>query len=175
MKSASFDNEKKREKMGKVQTPKRNSASASSPYPKKNSSKPAVRNNIFKFNTNIGQHILKNPGIADAIVDKAHIQPADTVLEVGPGTGVLTGRILQKARNVVAVELDPRMAAEITRRFQETPSQKKLRVILGDFIKVDSAELPPFDICISNTPYQVLKTYLSFLGKQLVFLNSYVV
>lgn len=50
------------------------------------------------------------------------------------------------------MELDPRMAAEVTKRFQGTPAQKRLDVILGDVMKT---ELPYFDVCISNTPYQV--------------------
>jgi phospholipid N-methyltransferase len=74
------------------------------------------------------------------------------VLEVGPGTGNLTVKILEKAKRVIAVELDPRMAAEVTKRVQGKPEQKRLEVMLGDVIKT---ELPYFDVCISNTPYQV--------------------
>lgn len=107
---------------------------------------------VFKFNTDLGQHILKNPLIAQGIVDKAQIRPSDTVLEVGPGTGNLTVRILEQAKNVVAVEMDPRMAAELTKRVHGTPAGKKLEILLGDFMKTD---LPYFDICISNTPYQI--------------------
>ncbi|PKY02920.1 S-adenosyl-L-methionine-dependent methyltransferase [Aspergillus campestris IBT 28561] len=44
------------------------------------------------------------------------------------------------------------MAAEVTKRVQGTPSQKRLEVILGDVMKT---ELPFFDVCISNTPYQI--------------------
>ncbi|KAF2211279.1 hypothetical protein CERZMDRAFT_98589 [Cercospora zeae-maydis SCOH1-5] len=113
----------------------------------------ASANNIFKMNTDIGQHILKNPGVAQAIVDKADVKQSDIVLEVGPGTGNLTTRILEKAKKVIAVEQDPRMAAELTKRFQGTPSAKKLELILGDVIKMP--ELPYFDVCISNTPYQI--------------------
>ncbi|KAH7350891.1 S-adenosyl-L-methionine-dependent methyltransferase [Rhexocercosporidium sp. MPI-PUGE-AT-0058] len=135
--------------MGKLKSNKRNSASAvPSPYSKAQ----AATNNVFKFNTNVGQHILKNPGVAEAIVAKANLKPTDTVLEVGPGTGNLTVRILEKAKKVIAVELDPRMAAEVTKRVQGKPEQKRLEVLLGDVIKT---ELPPFDICISNTPYQI--------------------
>jgi 16S rRNA A1518/A1519 N6-dimethyltransferase RsmA/KsgA/DIM1 with predicted DNA glycosylase/AP lyase activity len=47
------------------------------------------------------------------------------------------------------------MAAEVTKRFQSTPYQKRLEVILGDVMKT---ELPYFDVCISNTPYQVRTT-----------------
>lgn len=65
---------------------------------------------------------------------------------------------MDKAKKVIAVELDPRMAAEVTKRFQGTPAQKRLDVILGDVMKT---ELPYFDVCISNTPYQVcLMKYL---------------
>jgi 18S rRNA (adenine1779-N6/adenine1780-N6)-dimethyltransferase len=103
-------------------------------------------------NTNVGQHILKNPGVAEAIVAKSFLKPTDTVLEVGPGTGNLTVRILEKAKKVIAVELDPRMAAEVTKRVQGKPEQKRLEVLLGDVIKT---ELPQFDVCISNTPYQI--------------------
>lgn len=109
-------------------------------------------NTVFKFNTDLGQHILKNPLVAQGIVDKAKIKPSDIVLEVGPGTGNLTVRILEQARKVIAVEFDPRMAAELTKRVHGTSVEKKLDILLGDFMKT---ELPYFDICISNTPYQI--------------------
>jgi 18S rRNA (adenine1779-N6/adenine1780-N6)-dimethyltransferase len=135
--------------MGKFKQEKRNNAASATPYDKAK----ATTNNVFKFNTGFGQHILKNPGVAEAIVNKADLKPTDVVLEVGPGTGNLTVRILEKARKVIAVELDPRMAAEVTKRVQGTPMQKKLDVLLGDVIKMP--ELPHFDVCISNTPYQI--------------------
>lgn len=143
--------------MGKAGGAKRKGASGSTPYdrPSTSSNKKAAaasKNNVFKFNTNVGQHILKNPGIADAIVEKAYLKPTDTVLEIGPGTGNISVRILERARRLVAVELDPRMASEITKRVMGTPHQKKLDVLLGDAIKLD---FPPHDVCISNTPYQI--------------------
>ncbi|KIJ18159.1 hypothetical protein PAXINDRAFT_129433 [Paxillus involutus ATCC 200175] len=110
-----------------------------------------VRNPIFNTER-FGQHILKNPQIAQTIVDKANLRPTDKVLEVGPGTGNLTVRILEKAKHVTAVEMDPRMAAEVTKRVQGKPEQRKLDIIIGDFVK---AGLPYFDVCISNTPYQI--------------------
>jgi 18S rRNA (adenine1779-N6/adenine1780-N6)-dimethyltransferase len=134
--------------MGKLKQGKRNNATSSSPYGKAK----IATNNVFKLNTNVGQHILKNPGVVEAIVNKADLKPTDVVLEVGPGTGNLTVRILEKAKKVIAVELDPRMAAEVTKRVQGKPEQKRLEVLLGDVIKT---ELPQFDVCISNTPYQV--------------------
>ncbi|KAF8331866.1 rRNA adenine dimethylase [Cantharellus anzutake] len=104
--------------------------------------------NVEKF----GQHILKNPRVAQGIVDKANLRPTDIVLEVGPGTGNLTVRILERAKQCTAIELDPRMAAELVKRVQGKPEQKKLNVMIGDFVK---AQLPYFDVCISNTPYKI--------------------
>jgi 18S rRNA (adenine1779-N6/adenine1780-N6)-dimethyltransferase len=96
--------------------------------------------------------MLKNPGVADAIVAKSFLKQSDIVLEVGPGTGNLTTRILNHAKKCIAVEMDPRMAAELTKRVQGTEQQKRLEIMLGDVIKTD---LPYFDVCISNTPYQI--------------------
>ncbi|EJU00199.1 rRNA adenine dimethylase [Dacryopinax primogenitus] len=113
----------------------------------------AVGNRNPLFNTErFGQHILKNPGVARDIVDKANLRPTDRVLEVGPGTGNLTVLILEKAKQVTAIEMDPRMAAELSKRVQGTPEQRKLNIMIGDFVKAD---LPYFDVCISNTPYQI--------------------
>ncbi|KAI8053852.1 putative dimethyladenosine transferase-like protein [Syncephalis plumigaleata] len=96
------------------------------------------------FNKQLGQHILKNPLVVQNIIDRSEIRPTDTVLEVVP--------ILEKAKQVVAVEMDTRLAAELTKRVQGTPEQRKLQLIRGDVMKT---ELPFFDICISNTPYQI--------------------
>ncbi|KAI0632810.1 S-adenosyl-L-methionine-dependent methyltransferase [Trametes polyzona] len=115
------------------------------------SSSAGARNPIFNTER-FGQHILKNPQTAQSIVDTANLRPTDKVLEVGPGTGNLTVRILEKAKHVTAVEMDPRMAAELTKRVQGKPEQRKLEIMIGDFVKAD---LPYFDVCISNTPYQI--------------------
>ncbi|KAK9727867.1 Dimethyladenosine transferase [Basidiobolus ranarum] len=104
------------------------------------------------FNKDLGQHILKNPLVAQGIVDKAGIKSTDTVLEVGPGTGNLTVRILEQAKKVVAMEMDQRLAAELIKRVQGKPEHRRLEIIMGDVIKKD---LPFFDVCISNTPYQI--------------------
>jgi hypothetical protein len=62
--------------MAKTKHVKRGSAS-NTPYDRASA---ANKNNVFKFNTNVGQHILKNPGVSDAIVEKAYLKPTDVVL-----------------------------------------------------------------------------------------------
>jgi 18S rRNA (adenine1779-N6/adenine1780-N6)-dimethyltransferase len=76
------------------------------------------------FNTGLGQHILKNPLIVQGLVDKAALRPTDTVLEIGPGTGNMTVRMLEKVKKVIACEVDPRMVAELQKRVQVIFSKK---------------------------------------------------
>ena len=104
------------------------------------------------FNTGLGQHILKNPLVVNALVEKSALRPTDTVLEIGPGTGNMTVRILDQVKNVIACEVDPRMVAELQKRVQGTPFQTKLQIMVGDVIKTD---LPFFDVCVANVPYQI--------------------
>lgn len=65
----------------------------------------------IEFHKSKGQHILKNPLVVQSIVDKAGLKSTDVVLEIGPGTGNLTMKLLERAKKVVAVELDPRMVS----------------------------------------------------------------
>ena len=70
------------------------------------------------FKTDLGQHILKNPLVLNALIEKAALRPTDTVLEIGSGTGNLTVKILEQVKRVVACEVDPRMVAELQKRVQ---------------------------------------------------------
>jgi 18S rRNA (adenine1779-N6/adenine1780-N6)-dimethyltransferase len=105
------------------------------------------------FNKGFGQHILKNPLVIVSMVEKAAIRPTDIVLEIGPGTGNMTVKLLDKAKKVIAFEVDPRMVAELQKRVQGTPLQSKLHVMIGDVLK--TPELPFFDVCVANLPYKI--------------------
>ncbi|KAK2898394.1 hypothetical protein QQF64_032407 [Cirrhinus molitorella] len=109
------------------------------------------------FNTGIGQHILKNPLVVNSIIEKAALRPTDVVLEVGPGTGNMTVKLLEKAKKVVACELDTRLVAELQKRVQCTPMQNKLQILIGDVLKT---ELPFFDLCVANLPYQISSPFV---------------
>ncbi|XP_078491776.1 putative dimethyladenosine transferase [Ciona intestinalis] len=105
------------------------------------------------FNTGVGQHILKNPLIINGMVEKAALKATDTVLEIGPGTGNMTVKMLEKVNKVIACEIDPRMSAELQKRVCGTPLQKKLHLMVGDVLKLES--LPFFNVCVANLPYQI--------------------
>lgn len=104
------------------------------------------------FQKSKGQHILINPQILHSIVDKSAIRSTDIVLEIGPGTGNLTTLLLQKAKKVIAVEIDPRMVSELTKRFKYSEFSHKFELLQGDVL---STELPYFDLCVANIPYQI--------------------
>jgi len=106
----------------------------------------------MQFNHALGQHILKNPLVIQSLVEKSALRSTDTVLEIGPGTGNMTVKMLDKVKKVVACELDPRMVAELQKRVQGTHHQPKLSIMQGDVIKT---ELPFFDVCVANVPYQI--------------------
>ena len=99
-----------------------------------------------------GQHFLKNPLVVNAIVAKAAVRPSDVVLEIGPGTGNMTVKLLEAARAVVAVEVDARMVAELQKRVAESAAARALTIIFGDVL---ATELPYFDVCVANVPYNI--------------------
>ncbi|KAK4772028.1 hypothetical protein SAY86_013803 [Trapa natans] len=99
-----------------------------------------------------GQHILTNPRVLDCIVRRAGIRPTDTVLEVGPGTGNLTLKLLEAAQSVVAIEVDRRMVDVLVKRVADRSFGDKLTVIQKDALK---AEFPPFDLLVANIPYGI--------------------
>ncbi|MBI4118011.1 MAG: ribosomal RNA small subunit methyltransferase A [Parcubacteria group bacterium] len=85
----------------------------------------------------LGQNFLKNESIARDLVRAAGVGPEDTVLEVGPGKGMITKILLEKALRVVAVEKDEALAAELAQTFSEEVGNGKLTVVSADILLFD--------------------------------------
>lgn len=128
--------------MGKIAKQRRN----------ERGSKSSLGHRGIDFKKVHGQHILRNPLVVNAIVSKAGVKGTDTVLEVGPGTGNLTVKLLDAAKKVIAYEVDPRMIVEVYKRVQGSQAENRLQVIQGDVLK---HKIPYFDLCVANTPYQI--------------------
>jgi 16S rRNA (adenine1518-N6/adenine1519-N6)-dimethyltransferase len=98
----------------------------------------------------LGQHWLKDSGVIAKIV--AACQPASGVLEIGPGTGVLT-RPLAAAAQVLAIEIDPRAAEELS------GTLPKAQILTGDVLQADLPALletlPEPRTLVSNLPYYI--------------------
>jgi len=86
----------------------------------------------------LGQNFLTDPNMARWIVSQLEISPEDTVVEVGPGTGSLTEHVLGKAKRVILVEFDARLAAELSDRFRD---RNDVEVHLADGAKFDRRTL----------------------------------
>ncbi len=117
---------------------------------------------LLKLNTDLGQHFLVDQPILDSIVEAAKIEPSDHIVEIGPGIGVLTKELLEKAGKVTAIELDPRM---IPLMQEYVRANSKLEPINENALKVPMPT-GPYKI-VANIPYHITSPLL-----QHVFLES---
>jgi len=107
----------------------------------------------------LSQHFLTDADALDAIVAAAELVPGDRVVEVGPGLGVLTRRLLAAGAEVLAIELDPRLAAYLRRELREVPG---FELVEADALQVDAAECfpgQPFKL-VANIPYHITSPLL---------------
>ena len=99
----------------------------------------------------LGQHWLKDPEILAEIAAAAELAADDVVLEIGPGLGTLTSRLLARASAVTAVELDGDLARKLPGQFPG----KNLTVIHEDILQFDLNQLPPGYKVVANVPYYI--------------------
>ena len=113
-----------------------------------------MKHNIMDYvrpKKKLGQHFLKDLNIARKIVDSLGAE-VPVVLEVGPGTGVLTGFLLQrKELDVHVVEIDREAVAYLQHNFRELAD----RIYFQDFLKWNAAEMPKQFSIIGNFPYNI--------------------
>jgi 16S rRNA (adenine1518-N6/adenine1519-N6)-dimethyltransferase len=96
----------------------------------------------------LGQHFLFDPAILGRIADAALLTPRDVVLEIGPGRGTLTRHLAARARRVVAIEADARLAAAL----RAAPPADNVEVLDGDALTLP---WPRADVVCGNIPYQI--------------------
>ena len=115
----------------------------------------------------LGQNFVIDPGTVRRIVTLADLSPDDVVLEVGPGFGSLTLGLLPAVRRVVAVEVDPVLAAELphTVAAREPGLAGRLAVVTADAAKVTSLPGESPSALVANLPYNVaVPVVLHLLG-----------
>ncbi len=99
-----------------------------------------------------GQNFLRDQHVLDRIVNAAELQEGDRILEIGPGAGALTNRLLETGLPVLAVEIDRDLAATLQER-----TNHNLDIVIGDVLRLDWADLlrtPPYKL-IANLPYNI--------------------
>ncbi len=108
-----------------------------------------------------GQNFLTSTGVADRIVAAARLSETDSVIEIGPGLGILTEKIVTRPRrSLTLVELDARLAARLQERFAD------VRVVNADFLAIDFAALVSDSAVkvIGNLPFNVAAAILRKLS-----------
>ncbi len=107
----------------------------------------------------LSQNFLTDPEALDAIVTAAELHPGDNVVEIGPGLGVLTRRLLAAGASVLAVELDPRLAEYLRR---ELYGVDRFELIEADALSLHPREFFPDQPIkvVANIPYHITSPLL---------------
>lgn len=105
----------------------------------------------------LGQNFLHDPNTIRRIVSAAQLQREDRVVEVGPGLGSLTLGLLEAVDDLTAIEIDPRLAAQLPDTIaQRAPEQAgNLRLVEKDALRITAGELGEPTALVANLPYNV--------------------
>jgi 16S rRNA (adenine1518-N6/adenine1519-N6)-dimethyltransferase len=103
----------------------------------------------------LGQHFLNSKHVLGQIIEAANIKEGEHVLEIGPGTGVLTEALLNAGAIVTAIEKDDRAIEELKAKFRDFLTER-LKIIHGDILDDSTLEMPdgPYSI-VANIPYYI--------------------
>ncbi len=112
----------------------------------------------FRTKKRLGQNFLVDAGVIDFIIENANLKNDDTVVEIGPGAGFVTERLVEHAKKVYAVELDEE-AIEVVKKL-EAPN---LEIIHNDVLKVDFSQFGRGLKVVANIPYYITSPILAHL------------
>ncbi len=120
----------------------------------------SIRSELRKYGLfpkkRLGQHFLVDPNILDKVIRAAEIGKEDVVLEVGPGLGGMTLALADKAKKVIAVDIDPKLAAILKEKMAD---HQNVEVVEKDILRMDFKEFikkegHPVKV-VANLPYQI--------------------
>jgi 16S rRNA (adenine1518-N6/adenine1519-N6)-dimethyltransferase len=104
----------------------------------------------YNMKRNLGQNFLIDKNVALREISYANISKNDIILEIGPGKGILTTLLADKANKVIAIEIDKNIFNNLEGKFP-----KNVELINKDALDVDFSSLPDFNKIVSNLPYQI--------------------
>jgi 16S rRNA (adenine1518-N6/adenine1519-N6)-dimethyltransferase len=106
----------------------------------------------------LGQNFLKSTAIVDDIVEAGEVNTTDTILEIGPGKGVLTEALLKKAGKVIAIEKDDRLISELSAKFAAEIKNGHFSLLHADALELEPSknglEQGKYKL-IANIPYYI--------------------
>jgi 16S rRNA (adenine1518-N6/adenine1519-N6)-dimethyltransferase len=115
----------------------------------------ALRESEFKPRKRLGQNFLIDERVLEAILDLLALTTNDSVLEIGPGLGFLTRRLVDRAGRVWAVEVDPFLIGRLQQ--SDLTANRKFHLVPGDILKVPLPEILPKEKIklVGNLPYSI--------------------
>ncbi len=123
---------------------------------------------IHKAKKSLGQNFLKSASALREIIKAGEISPEDTILEIGPGLGTLTEKLLETGAKVIAVEKDRELFAFLQEKFAQAITGRTLVLVHEDILNLDASTYgltPKAYKIIANIPYNItgaiLKKFLS--------------
>ena len=125
-----------------------------------------VKKYNFKFSKSLGQNFLTDESVLIDIVEGAEVNSEDLVIEIGPGVGSLTAKLLCKAKRVVSIELDNDLIPILETELGEEPN---FTLIHNDALKVDFNEIIGEEKSVklvANLPYYVTTPIIARLLKE---------
>ncbi len=99
----------------------------------------------------LGQNFLINKDIARNEIEYCGITNKDIVLEIGPGKGILTKILIEKAKKVIAIEIDKNLYNNL----KKTILDKNIILINNDVLKIKFKDIPKFNKIVSNLPFHI--------------------
>ncbi len=131
-----------------------------------------LKQNGLKANKQLGQNFLINEEIIDQIVEKSQVTKEDVVIEIGPGLGSLTAKLLEVAKKVIAIEIDGQLATFLKKRFS---LYDNFELIVEDVLKVNLKELTgkyEHVKVVANLPYYITTPIIMKLLEEKLALES---
>lgn len=117
---------------------------------------------MIKSKKSLGQNFLTSGKVVEDILAAANVSESDTILEVGPGKGILTEALLKKAAKVIAVEKDERLKDFLQEKFAAEIEVGKLGLIFGDILQYQGDALMGeggYKV-VANIPYYITSNFL---------------
>lgn len=133
--------------------------------------------NTFSFKKSFGQNFIKDETIIDKIVYSSDIKEDSLVIEIGPGAGALTTKLVEKAKQVVAYEIDTRLQEHLLETFQD---KKNITFIFDDFLNRNvKKDISSYNYrhlyVIANLPYYITTPIITKLIDEQLDLDKMVV
>lgn len=115
----------------------------------------------MKAKKSLGQNFLTAQSVVNKIISTADLNPKDIVLEVGPGYGILTEALIEKAEKVISVEKDDKLILFLKEKFRKEIENGKLILVHGDILTFDFQlhGLSDYKI-VANIPYYITGEFL---------------